>query len=146
MRLTGLPAPLQLSADRVRRVADSSPGWPCRRCLRDAQVGEVLLLLSYDPWTVDSPYRQPGPVFVHERDCEPWAGDALPEQQTSRLLSVRVIDHHGMQVAGDVVPGTHLRARLEQAFSNDDTAFVHLHNAGPGCFAARVDRDATATA
>ncbi len=129
-----------------RRVADSSPGWPCRRCLRDAEVGEVLLLVSYDPWTVDSPYRQPGPIFVHERDCEPWAGDVLPEQQTSRFLSVRVIDHHGMQIAGDVVPGTDLETRLRQAFSNEDTAFVHLHNAGPGCFAARVDRDATRTA
>jgi hypothetical protein len=140
MRITGLPAPLFLPADPIRQVADSSPGWPCRRCLRDAEVGEVLLLVPYDPWTVQSPFRQPGPVFVHERACEPWVGTGLPEQQTSRLLSVRVIDHDGMQVAGVVVPGSRLSAHLDEAFSTADTAFVHLHNAGPGCFAARVDR------
>ena len=142
MQITGLPAPLHPSSEPVRRVADISPGWPCRRCLHDAEVGEVLLLVSYDPWTTDSPYRQPGPVFVHERDCEPWTGDELPKQQTTRLLSVRVIDREGMQIAGDVVPGNELRASLERTFSNPETAFVHLHNAGPGCFAARVDRDA----
>jgi hypothetical protein len=141
MRITGLPAPLLLPPEPIRMVADSSSGWPCRRCLRDAEAGEVLLLVSYDPWTVPSPYRQPGPVFVHERSCEPWLGEGLPEQQTSRLMSVRVIDHDGMQVAGDVVPGSRLAVRLEEALSSADTAFVHLHNAGPGCFAARVDHD-----
>lgn len=140
MRLTGLPAPLHVPADATRMVADSAPRWPCRRCLHDAQVGETLTLLSYDPWLVDSPYRQAGPVFVHERGCEPWAGVGLPEQQTSRLLSVRLLDEQGMQVAADVVPGAQLQARLDQAFSDETIAFVHLHNAGPGCFAARVDR------
>lgn len=140
MRISGLPAPLHLSTSPVRRTADSKPGWPCRRCLRDAEVGEVLLLVSYDPWTTDSPYRQPGPVLVHERDCEPWTGDELPRQLTSRLLSVRVVDHQGMQVAGKVVPGDELAVELERRLADPGTAFVHLHNAGPGCFAARVDR------
>lgn len=140
MRLSGLPAPLRIPPDPIRRVADSSPGWPCRRCLRDAEVGEVMLLVAYDPWTVDSPYRQSGPVFVHERSCQARGGAELPEQLTSRLLSVRVIDRNGMQVAGDVVPGGQLRTRLEQVVADPKTAFVHLHNAGAGCFAARVDR------
>ena len=145
MRLTGLPVPLDLPPDPVRLTADSSTGWPCRRCLQDAEVGEVVILVRYDPWTIDSPYRQPGPIFVHERPCDPWFGTDLPAQQTSRLLSVRVIDHDGQQVAGDVVAGTALATRLEDAFADDRTAFVHLHNAGPGCFAARVDRDDPAT-
>ncbi len=106
----------------------------------------MLLLLTYDPWTMDSPYRQAGPVFVHERACAPWADEGLPQQQTSRVLSVRVMDQNGMQVAGDVVPGERLAARLERAFAHEDTAFVHLHNAGPGCFAARVDRSPTTAA
>lgn len=144
MRTVGLPAPLHLPADPVRLTADSSPGWPCRRCLTDAEVGEVLLLVPYDPWTVASPYRQAGPVFVHERDCAPWSGEGLPEQQTSRLMSVRAIGHDGMQLTGDVVPGEHLHERLERAFADDAVAHVHLHNAGPGCFAARVDRGSPA--
>ena len=141
MRITGLPAPLDLTGDVERLVADRSPGWPCRRCLHDADVGETLLLVSYDPWTVSSPYRQTGPVFVHERTCPPWSGDGLPEQQTSRLLSVRVMDEYGRQTSGDVVAGQRLLPVLQEIFACEENAFVHLHNAGPGCFAARVDRD-----
>jgi hypothetical protein len=30
---------------------------------------------------------------------------------------------------------------LDDVLSDPLGSFVHLHNAGPGCFAARVDRD-----
>lgn len=49
MQITGLPVPLDLTGDVERLVADSSPGWPCRRCLHDAEVGKVVLLVSSDP-------------------------------------------------------------------------------------------------
>ena len=29
-------------------VAESSSGYPCRQCLKDAEVGEALALISYD--------------------------------------------------------------------------------------------------
>src|SRR4051794_31844167 len=52
------------------RAADDRP--PCRRCLRDAEPGEPLVLASYDPFTVRSPYAGEGPVFVHADGCEPF--------------------------------------------------------------------------
>lgn len=140
VRITGLPAPLSLPANPTRQVADSYPGWPCRRCLCDATVGDVMLLVFYDPWLVDSPYRQSGPVFVHEQNCQPWQGLGLPEQQTRRILSLRAIDHAGLQRIGDVVPGAAALDRLDHVLADPDIAYVHLHHAGPGCFAARVDR------
>jgi hypothetical protein len=139
MRITGLPTPLHLPPAPVRQVADAPGIYPCRRCLRDAAVGEALLLVSYDPWTVDSPYRQPGPVFVHEH-CEPKVAEALPEQQRRRLLSLRGFDSYGMSTVAEVLPGEDAEARVREVLADPATAFVHLHNAGPGCFAARVDR------
>ncbi len=41
----------------------------CRRCLRNAVVGDPLLLLLYDPFTVKSPYADEGPIFVHADDA-----------------------------------------------------------------------------
>ena len=38
-------------------VADEKPSFPCRQCLRDAEIGEELLLVSYDPFEIDSPYN-----------------------------------------------------------------------------------------
>jgi hypothetical protein len=139
MRVTGLPRPVDTStAERV--VADAPQSYPCRRCLTDAEPGEVLLLVSYDPWTVASPYRQPGPVFVHERACDVAVLDALPDQQARRLLSLRAFDDTGRPTAAEVIAGAAAWQRMEELFGDGSTAFVHLHNAGPGCFAARVDR------
>lgn len=140
MRITGVPAPLTVPADAIRQVADEPHSFPCRRCLTDAEPGETLLLVRYDPWTLDSPYRQSGPVFVHERSCLPAVVAHLPEQQRRRLLSLRGFDAQGFPTVAEVVPGEQAESRLSELLDEEGTAFVHLHNAGPGCFAARVDR------
>ena len=138
MQITGLPAPLDTSAPAARTVADEPHSYPCRRCLTDAEPGEALLLLRYDPWTLDSPYRQSGPVYVHERDCRTVTATALPEQQRRRLLSVRAFDAAGLPRSAFVTEGADVD--LARVLQDPEVSFVHLHNAGPGCFAARVDR------
>jgi hypothetical protein len=140
MRITGIPAPLTVPDDAPRQVADAPHAYPCRRCLTDAEPGEVLRLVAYDPWTVDSPYRQHGPVFVHDAPCETAVVAELPEQQRRRLLSVRAFDAAGLPTTAEVLPGDEVTARLAELLEEPSTAFVHLHNAAPGCFAARVDR------
>ena len=52
-------------------VADSKPGYPCRQCLRDAEIGEELILVSYDPFEQASPYRSASPIFLHCAPCTP---------------------------------------------------------------------------
>lgn len=140
MQITGVPTALTVLPDAVRVVADAPHAFPCRRCLTDAEVGETLVLLSYDPWRVSSAYRQSGPVFVHERECETACPTRLPEQQTRRLLSLRGYDEQGAPVHCEVIAGTDAEPRLEEMLSDPRTSFVHVHNAAPGCFAVRVDR------
>jgi hypothetical protein len=41
---------------------------------------------------------------------------------------------------GRVVEGETLEAQIGDLFADADVAFLHLHNAGRGCYAARVDR------
>jgi len=55
LRFVPLPAPLpdvaSLPDGAVRRVVADQPfSFPCRRCLRDAEPGEPLWLLAYDPF------------------------------------------------------------------------------------------------
>jgi hypothetical protein len=137
MRITGVPTQPRLDG-AVRTVADAPHSFPCRRCLTDDEPGETLLLNSYDPWRVRTPYRQPGPVFVHARECETAVAEELPEQQRRRLLSVRAYDRDGLPRNAFVIEGTKLD--LGRVLADPNVEFVHLHNAGPGCFAARVDR------
>ncbi|MCP5031930.1 MAG: DUF1203 domain-containing protein [Actinomycetia bacterium] len=52
-------------------LVDAVPGYPCRQCLQDAQIGEELILVSYDPFGSDSPYRSASPIFLHRVECAP---------------------------------------------------------------------------
>jgi NAD(P)-dependent dehydrogenase (short-subunit alcohol dehydrogenase family) len=139
MRVIPLPAPLPDDPDAVRVVADEPHSYPCRRCLRDAEVGDTLLLLAYDPFLGESPYSGRGPIYVHESSCAPFAGDAIPEQLTRRLLSVRAYDERHMLVDSDVTDGAQLEAVAERLLGTTGAAYLHVHNARPGCFAARID-------
>lgn len=142
LSLRPLPAPLPAPDAATRElVVDEPHAYPCRRCLRDAEPGERVLLLSYDPFLGDSPYRQPGPIFVHAGPCAPDdAHDPIPDQLTRRLLSVRSFDREHLMLGGVVVPGAELEETAAKLLADEAVAYLHVHNAGPGCFAVRVDR------
>lgn len=127
--------------DAVRVTADKSPGFPCRISLRDAAVGERLLLLNFEHLAVASPYRSRHAIFVRESATEAHLSiDEVPEQLRGRLLSVRAFDANGMMKGAEVAPGTALERVIEQLFSDPAVDYLHIHNAKPGCYAARVDR------
>jgi len=132
----------QLAAHGVKRVvADEHPGYPCRISLEDAQHGESLLLLNFEHLPVDSPYRSRHAIFVREgaRQARPEV-DEVPESIARRLLSVRSFDDEGSMLDADVVEGASLEPLIERLFKDASATYLHIHNAGRGCFAARVDR------
>lgn len=45
-----------------------------------------------------------------------------------------------MMTDADVFEGTELVERIEAFFADPSVAYLHVHNAKRGCFAARVDR------
>lgn len=143
--LRPLPAPLPpLQPGSTTIVVDEANAYPCRRCLRDAEPGERVVLLSYDPFDApaDSPYRQPGPIFVHAHPCSREASGRLPDQLTRRMLSVRAFDDRHVMLGGVVVQGEELERTVERLLEDGAVAYLHVHNAGPGCFATRIDRAA----
>ena len=80
-------------------VADEADAFPCRRCMTDAQPGERLLLLPYDPFRAESPYTGHGPIFVHADGCEPFRQNGeVPEQLRRRLLAIRAYDSNAMMI------------------------------------------------
>ncbi len=136
-------------ADRLRAeqpdapvvVAETHPGYPCRQCLRDAEPGEELVLVSHDPFTTTSPYRCASPIFLHRTACGTPADTAvIPEQLTRRQLSARAFDTDAMMIDAAIVPGIDLAATLARFFADAATDHVHVHNATRGCWAVRVDR------
>lgn len=126
-------------------TADAHPGFPCRQCLRDATVGEELILVSHDPFFASSPYRSASPIFLHRHACEPSDLSALPQQLTRRELSVRAFDDAEMMTDAEVIEGATLAATLDRFFADDATVRVRIHNAERGCWATDVERNPART-
>ncbi|NIJ22392.1 hypothetical protein FHS95_004107 [Sphingomonas naasensis] len=131
-----------LAAEQVvRMTADSKPGFPCRVTLEDAEPGETLLLLNYEHLPAPGPYRSCHAIFVREGAETPALyTDEIPEQLATRLLSVRAFDCYKMMTNADVVEGNAIKPAIEAMLADPAVAFLHIHNAKRGCFAARVDR------
>jgi hypothetical protein len=152
IRITGLPAehftPLFDLSDAelesrgaVRRIADArAPGYPCRVSLTDSQAGDELLLVNYEHHPVASPYRMRFAVYVRRGEQTFDAIDEVPEQLRTRTLAVRAFDANAMMLAWELVDGRHLTAGLERMLSDPRAAYVHIHFAAPGCYAARAER------
>jgi hypothetical protein len=122
----------------VRRIADETPGFPCRVSLADAALGEELLLLPFRHHDVASPYRAAGPIFVRRATRARFI-DKLPAMLASRVLSLRAYDREGFLVTADVVPGVEAHALVERQLESAGVAYIHVHFARTGCFACRID-------
>ena len=125
----------------VRVIADRHPGFPCRVSLRDAQPGETLLLVNYEHLPVASPYRSRYAIYVRENapDAQLAVGE-VPEVLHGRLLSLRAFSAAGMLLQADVAAAAELVPAIHRLLGPEEVAYLHVHNARPGCFAARVDR------
>jgi hypothetical protein len=124
----------------MRVTCDAKPGYPCRITLEDAEPGETLLLLNFQHQPAHSPYRANGPVFVRETALAAYDGTGLPPVLKTRTLSVRAYDEAGMMVEAALVEGARCEPVFERMLADPRVAYLHVHNAGRGCYAARVER------
>jgi hypothetical protein len=125
----------------VRRTADDrNPGYPCRVSLTDSKAGDELILTNYEHHDVASPYRMRFAIYVRKGEESYDEVDKVPEQLRLRTLAVRAFDADGMMVGWELVEGRDLEAAIERLNANPHAAYLHVHYAAPGCYAARVER------
>ena len=125
----------------MRWVADAgSPGYPCRVSLTDSTPGDTLLLVNYEHHPVDSPYRMRFAVYVREGEETYDKVDEIPEQLRLRTLAVRAFDRNAMMLACELTDGRDVERSIERMLALPDAAYLHIHFAAPGCYAARVER------
>jgi Protein of unknown function (DUF1203) len=125
----------------VRQTADArNPGYPCRVSLTDSKPGDELILTNYEHLDVDSPYRMRFAIYVRKGEETYDEVDQVPEQLRLRTLAVRAFDTNGMMVGWELVEGRDLEAAIGRLNENPRAAYLHVHYAAPGCYAARVER------
>ena len=113
----------------------------CRVCLTLTKPDEPYLLLSHRPHPAGALYAETGPVFIHARDCAPYAAqDRYPAEFPQRqvVLTAFSAEHaivdsqHALERAPEEV--------LEGLFADPRVAYVHARNLTYGCYMFRVER------
>ena len=117
---------------------------PCRHCLEPFVVGEerriLFTLNSFDGMEL---VPQPGPVFVHERNCERYAEDGGYPPGLKELGAVLDgYDERQMVVRRELVTDGTQEIALRAIFADDAVRYVMVRDAQAGCYDFRVERGA----
>jgi len=122
----------------VRQVADAP--YPCRVSLTDAKQGDDVILVNYEHHPVASPYRMRFAIFVRQGEETYDEIDEVPDQLRKRTLAVRAFDNEAMMIGFELVEGERLEQAIERLLADPRAAYLHVHFAAPGCYAARVEK------
>jgi len=113
-------------------------GEPLRCCLRRAQPGEPISVVSYSPFTTRSQWTEVGPVFVHSAEC---GGYPTPQQLPDELRTgprvLRTYHADGSLDYDDITlapEGADLEPLLRELLSRPQVAHVHVRTVLPQCF------------
>jgi Protein of unknown function (DUF1203) len=124
--------------NQLRPFAATGQGEPLRCCLRYAQPGERIALISYAPFEHPSVWREVGPVYIHAARCAGYTPTGrLPEQLATgpRVLRTYRADatmnyEHNTVVADEA----DLQPIIERLLSKPDVSTVHVRTLAPQCF------------
>jgi len=125
---------------KIIEVANK-PGFPCRVSLCDLEVGEKVLSTTFVHLNEESPYKSAGPIFVRKGAESIKLGvNEIPKLLFHRHLSIRGYDKQHMMKQCSVLKGDAIGEELNKMFANGKVNYIHIHNAGPGCYLCSVHR------
>jgi hypothetical protein len=124
--------------NQLRPFAATGEGEPLRCCLRYAEPGERITLISYAPFEQPSVWREVGPVYIHAARCAGYTDTrGLPEElrigprvlRTYRADNTMNYEHNTV-----VSDGAELQPIVERLLREPDIATVHVRTLAPQCF------------
>ena len=132
----------ELARHNARRFrVEANPGYPCRVTLEDAAIGETVIGLPFQHLPASSPYQASGPIFVRGHRVRAQTGpNVLPIMLRVRPQSIRGYGHDHLMQTALIATADDLQPAVEALLARSDIAYLHLHNANPGCFNCRIER------
>jgi hypothetical protein len=121
---------------------------PCRLCLKAFNVGtDRRILFTYDPFYEKENLPLPGPVFIHEGNCEQYPEDGgFPADMVSRHLTLNAYARGRRLVAQSYVSNGDIEAELQRLLEERDVAYIHVRDTKAGCYDFSVERTRQETA
>lgn len=120
---------------------DDKPKFPCRISLEDAEIGEMVLALSYTHHNKLSPYNSSGPIFIRKNVASTLLNiNQTPKMLHHRKLSVRAYSAKAEIAGGALIDGNQLSQTLKDLFSKSEIDYIQIHHAINGCFFCTAKR------
>ena len=114
---------------------------PCRSCLRVFDEGnDRRIYLTYNSFEGLSPLPDPGPVFIHENECERFDGEGFPPDILDLPVYLEAFADGSRLVERIAMNREGVNSQIDDLFANDQVRFINLRNAEAGCYIARVER------
>ena len=124
-----------------KMIVDAKPGYPCRVTLEDAEIGEEVLLLSFEYHKTQSPYKASGPIFIRKNSVKVnLKTNEIPKMLFQRQQTLRMYDENGIMVDAKSPKSNNIRKEIELSFSNNNVSYIQVHNTNPGCYNCLVNR------
>ena len=121
-----------------RPFAATGHGEPLRCCLRRAERGEKITLISFAPFDHSSVWTEVGPVYIHAARCEGFGptGHLPPQLATGPrvLRTYRADDTMNYDHNTVVLEEADLEPIIDQLLDEPDVATVHVRSVAPQCF------------
>ena len=115
---------------------------PCRLCLRDFEVGvDRRLLFTLDPFHGLEEFPMPGPVFIHESECDRYPEHGgFPADLLSHDLTLAAYGRGRILRAEERVAGGRVEEAVARLLQRDDIAYLHVRDTQAGCYDLRLER------
>jgi hypothetical protein len=115
---------------------------PCRQCLKTFAVGsERRILFTYDSFYGRENLPLPGPVFIHEHDCERYPEDGgFPADMLTHRLTLNAYARGRRLVSQRYVSSGIVEPELQRLFEDRDVAFIHVRDTDAGCYDFCIER------
>ena len=98
----------------------------CRVSLKDAEIGEEVILLNYQYHFVNSPYKANGPIFIRKGATTAMLDvNEIPDTILHRYLSVRGYNIDSMLVDARVTEGVNLREMIDDVLIIKSSIYSH---------------------
>jgi hypothetical protein len=120
---------------------------PCRVSLKPFAVGQdTRLLLTYSPFVIDNAFNQPGPIFIHKEDVEPYQDiyrfpPEIKADKKSFPLTLIGYDKEQKMIYTRLVGDDDVDLLIPKIFeTKPDIDYLHARNAAAACFICKIER------
>jgi hypothetical protein len=108
------------------------------------EVVDRRIYFTYNAFEGLSDLPTPGPVFIHQHECEVFASEGFPKDLLQLPIYLEGFSNDAVMLERESMQPEMVNEQITAMLDCQEIAFINLRNAEAGCFIAQVHRRAAA--